>query len=39
MQGYVEINLDNFENVILKLANQFLEIQFIIDELLEERKK
>ncbi len=39
MQGYVEIDLENFENAILELANQFLEIQFIIDDLLEERSK
>lgn len=38
MQGWIEIHPDVIENDILKLTEQFLKIQFIIDELLEERK-
>jgi len=39
MEGWVETDLNSFENTIAELANKFLEIEFIIDELLEERKK
>lgn len=39
MQGWVPINTENFEHEVIKLAHQFLEIYFIIDDLLEERKK
>lgn len=39
MQGWVSIDIENPENEIAGLAHQFLEIQFIIDELLKERKK
>jgi hypothetical protein len=39
MEGWIGIDGQNFENQILELAHQFLEIGFIIDDLLEERKK
>ncbi len=39
MQGNVKIDLENFENVILELAYQFLNIHFIIDDLLKERSR
>ena len=38
MQGWIEIHPDAIENDIFKLTEQFLNIHFIIDELLEERK-
>lgn len=39
MEGRVEISLDHFEHVIAGLANTFLSIQFIIDDLLAKRVK
>jgi hypothetical protein len=39
MEGWVRIDEKNFENVISDLAYKFVEIQFIIDDLLAERKK
>ena len=39
MEGYVNIDAGHFEHVIIELAYKFLEIEFIIDELLAERKK
>ena len=38
MQGRIEINTDSFEADIIALIIRFLEIEFIIDDLLEERK-
>ena len=39
MQGRIEFNPDSFEDDILALIIRFLEIEYIIDDLLEERKK
>ena len=39
MQGRIEINKSSFEADIIALIIRFLEIEFIIEELLEERKK
>lgn len=39
MQGWISSDSENFNDEVLALANNFLEIQFIIDDLLEERKK
>lgn len=39
MQGWQEIDLENFEEEVLQLVNQFLQIDFIISGLLAERKK
>lgn len=39
MEGHVDIDTGNFEHVIIELAYKFLDIGFIIDELLAERKK
>jgi hypothetical protein len=39
MEGWMRIDPENFGNEIVDLAHRFLEIQFIIDDLLEERKK
>ena len=39
MQGWQEIDLENFEEEVLQLANLFLQIDFIISGLLAERKK
>lgn len=39
MQGWLSTDTENFENELLALANNFLEIQFIIDDLLSERKR
>jgi hypothetical protein len=39
MEGWVSIDNDNIENDIADLANQFLAIAYIIDDLLAERKK
>ena len=39
MQGSIEINTDSFEADIIALIIRFLEIEFIIEELLEEREK
>lgn len=39
MQGWINTDTENFENEVLSLANNFIEIQFIINDLLEERKK
>jgi len=39
MQGWIEINKNSFEADIIALIIRFLEIEFIIEELLEERKR
>ena len=39
MQGWIEINTDSFEADIIALIIRFLEIEYIIVELLEERKR
>jgi hypothetical protein len=39
MEGWIGIDVANFEQNISDLAHQFLAIQFIIDDLLAERKK
>lgn len=39
MQGSIEINTDSFEADIIALIIRFLEIEFIIEELLDERKR
>ena len=39
MEGWVGIDSNNFGEVIKDLAYKFLEIEHVIDELLEERKK
>jgi hypothetical protein len=39
MQGWVVFGDNNIENLINSLSYQFLEIAFIIDDLLAERKK
>lgn len=39
MQGWIEVDLNKFDNHIFKLVNQFVEIHSIIDNLLDERKR
>ena len=39
MEGWVKIDINTFEDDIATLANKFLAIKFIIDDLLQERKK
>lgn len=39
MEGFIEINPDSFENEILALTKNFLQIDYLIDDLLIERKK
>ena len=39
VEGWIQVDMDNFDNEVTDLAFKFLEIQFIIDDLLEERKK
>lgn len=39
MEGWASADLNNFTTAVLKLANQFFSIEFIIDNLLEEYKK
>jgi hypothetical protein len=39
MEGWVNIDADDFEGAVASLAVHFLEIAFIIDDLLAERKK
>lgn len=39
MEGWITLDEDNLEGIILDLAYQFSEIAFIIDDLLAERKK
>jgi hypothetical protein len=39
MEGWVNIDINNFEKEIVLLAHQFLELHPIIDDLLLERKK
>jgi len=39
MEGWIKIDGNDFEDHITTLANKFLAIQFIIDDLLGERKK
>lgn len=38
MEGWVDVDLNHFEHVIVGLCYQFIGMQFIIDEFLEERK-
>jgi hypothetical protein len=38
MEGWTTIEGDHYENIITELVYKFLDITFIIDELLEERK-
>ncbi|MEP7266558.1 MAG: hypothetical protein ABI844_02945 [Saprospiraceae bacterium] len=38
MEGWQELRIENFQNDIAKLTSNFLEIDFIIDELLDGRK-
>lgn len=38
MQGWIELNPSKLENDIYNLTEQFFKIQFIIDDLLEERR-
>jgi hypothetical protein len=39
MEGWEKLDPGNYEEVVVKLVNLFLKIDFIIDNLLEERKK
>jgi hypothetical protein len=39
MEGFVKIDINHFEHEIIGLAARFLSIEFIIDELLAERRK
>jgi hypothetical protein len=39
MEGWVPLDEENFENIIIDLSYKFLEIAFIIDDLLKKRKK
>jgi hypothetical protein len=39
MSGWVTLDEENFENIIIDLSYKFLEIAFIIDDLLKKRKK
>ncbi|MDN5285933.1 MAG: hypothetical protein JWR38_2207 [Mucilaginibacter sp.] len=39
MEGWVTLDNENLEAIIMDLAYKFLEIEFIIDDLLKERKK
>jgi len=39
MEGWVNMEAENIEVVIRELAYKFLEVQYIIDDLLNERKK
>lgn len=39
MEGWVKLDEENLENTLIDLACKFLEIEFILDDLLEERKK
>ena len=39
MEGWVNINLGNFQNDILKLANNFLEIEHLVDNTLDKFKQ
>lgn len=39
MEGWVAIDEENLDSIISNLAHHFLDIQFIIDDLLAERKK
>ncbi|HMS65316.1 MAG TPA: hypothetical protein PKD83_08710 [Ignavibacteria bacterium] len=38
MQGWLTVDLNNFENDVLKLTDNFMKIIIVIDDLLEERK-
>ncbi len=38
MEGFVTIDLDSLQNKITELANAFLQIDYLIDDLLNERK-
>ena len=39
MEGWIELKEENLENSILKLANNFLKIEYLIDKTLENFKK
>ncbi len=39
MEGWIKLNEATIQNDVLKLAQQFLEIDYLIDELLEKNKK
>ncbi len=39
MEGWVDLDNDHLQHIIKDLATRFLNIQYIIDELLEERKR
>jgi len=39
MEGWLEIDLDNFQNEILELANNFLEIEHLVDNTLTKFRK
>jgi hypothetical protein len=39
MQGWISLDSENFNKEVLALANNFIEIQFIIDDLLATGKK
>ena len=34
MEGWLKIDIENFQDDILKLANNFLEIEHLVDETL-----
>jgi len=39
MEGWLKINLGNFQDEILELANNFLEIEYLIDDALAKFKR
>ena len=39
MEGWLEIDLEDFQDIILGLANNFLEIEQLVDETLVEFKQ
>jgi len=39
MEGWLKINLENFQDEILELANNFLEIEYLIDDALAKFKR
>jgi hypothetical protein len=39
MEGWIGVDLKNFDKELVDLAHRFLEIHFIIDDLLEERRR
>jgi hypothetical protein len=38
MQGWIEFNEESFHEQVVKLANQFLKIDYLIDDLLQKQK-